>query len=693
MRHLVTGLTATCAVAAAALAPVVIAPAAVGAQSATGAQASTASPSARAALLASAQADSARTASALKLGSGERLVVKDVVRDADGSEHVRYDRTFDGLRVIGGDLVAHQDRAGTVRSVSWNASGKIAVASTTPSVTPAAALGKVSPQGLRSAAAPKGELVVYAAGATPVLAYDVVTQGVRTDQTPSRLHTIVDARTGRTLTSWDDIQEGTGKGIFVGTVGLNTTLSGSTYQMKDALGNTATDLKGATTGTGTLFTDADDVWGNGTVSDRASAAVDAFYGAQKTYDFYNTVLGRAGVFGTGKGVPSRVHYGSNYVNAFWDGTQMTYGDGSGNTHPLVELDVAGHEMSHGVTENTAGLQYTGDAGGLNEATSDIFGTAVEWYANNPNDVPDYLIGELININGNGTPLRYMDQPSKDGASKDCWSSSLGGLDPHYSSGPLNHWFYLASEGSGAKTINGVSYNSPTCNGSTVTPVGRDKAEKIWYRALSTYLTSTSNYAAARDAAIKAAKDLYPTDTATCTNIAASFSAVAVPAATATCGTTGGGGGTGTNLLTNPGFESGATGWTGSSGPITTDTGRPAHTGSWKLWLGGNGTTTTESEQQTVTVPSTGTPTLSFWIRTDTAETGSTAYDTMKVQVVSGTTTTTLATFSNVGTNSTYTQKSYSLSAFAGKSVTVKFLSSEDSSLQTSFVVDDTSVAS
>jgi Zn-dependent metalloprotease len=82
----------------------------------------------------------------------------------------------------------------------------------------------------------------------------------------------------------------------------------------------------------------------------------------------------------------------------------------------------------------------------------------------------------------------MDQPSKDGVSKDCWSSTLGALNPHYSSGPLNHWFYLASEGSGAKTINGISYNSPTCNGSTVTPIGRDKAEKIWYRTLSAYLT-------------------------------------------------------------------------------------------------------------------------------------------------------------------------------------------------------------
>ncbi|HET8767392.1 MAG TPA: M4 family peptidase, partial [Pedococcus sp.] len=116
-------------------------------------------------------------------------------------------------------------------------------------------------------------------------------------------------------------------------------------------------------------------------------------------------------------------------------------------------------------------------------------------------------------------------------------------------------------------------------------------------------------------------------------------------------------------------------------------------GSWKMWLGGNGTTATETEQQSVSIPSTVTSaTLSFYLRTDTAESGTTAYDTMKVQVVDGSTTTTLATYSNVGTNATYTLKSFNLTAWKGKTVAVKFLMNEDSSLQTSFVVDDTSVA-
>src|SRR3954452_23757172 len=101
---------------------------------------------------------------------------------------------------------------------------------------------------------------------------------------------------------------------------------------------------------------------------------------------------------------------------------MTYGDGDGTQlGPLVSLDVAGHEMSHGVTSRTAALTYSGESGGLNESTSDIFGTLVEFFANNPNDPGDYLIGEKPG--GAGGPLRWMDKPSKDGNSADCWSSS------------------------------------------------------------------------------------------------------------------------------------------------------------------------------------------------------------------------------------------------------------------------------
>jgi Zn-dependent metalloprotease len=478
----------------------------------------------------------AQTATALGLAGGEVLKVRDVVKNDDGSEYVRYDRTFNGLQVVGGDLIVKRDGS-TISNVTYNRGAKaVGVTSTKPTLSQAAALAKGSKSADFKATSNKGTLVVFVTPAKPVLAYEVVTSGVKADQTPSVLHSFIDAKTGAVLDTDDEVKTGTGNSMYAGTVTLGTSGSSGNYSMTDTGrgGNWTTDLNGATSGNGTTFTDPDDTWGTGAASNRQTAGVDAHYGTQETWDYYKNVYGRNGIFNNGQGSRSRVHYGNAYVNAFWDGTQMTYGDGSGNTHPLTAIDVAGHEMSHGVTEATANLNYSGDAGGLNEATSDIFGTSVEFYANNASDVGDYLIGEKININGNGTPLRYMDKPSKDGASKDCWTTSTGGLDPHYSSGPLNHWFYLASEGTGAKTVNGVNYNSTACNGTTFAGIGRDVAAKVWYRTLTTKLSSGSTYKDARNGAITSAKELYGAGSAQCKGIQAAFSGISVPAGSAAC---------------------------------------------------------------------------------------------------------------------------------------------------------------
>ncbi|WP_254407439.1 M4 family metallopeptidase [Streptomyces sp. GMY02] len=479
----------------------------------------------------SAQADAAGEARALGLGAQEKLVVRDVIEDADGTVHTRYERTYAGLPVLGGDLVVHQAAAGE-RSVTKATTARIAVASTEAAVTPATAksgaLKAASAEKTAKAAADTApRRVIWAATGAPVLAWETVVKGVQPDGTPSELHVVTDAATGKELSRNEAVRTGTGTGAYSGSVTLGTTKSGTTYNLTDAArgGHKTYDLNQGTSGTGTLFTDADDVWGGG----RQSAAVDVHYGAATTWDFYKNVLGRNGIKNNGVGSYSRAHYGNSYVNAFWQDSCfcMTYGDGSGNTHPLTSIDVAAHEMSHGVTAATAGLVYSGESGGLNEATSDIFATAVEFYAANPNDPGDYFIGEEININGNGTPLRYQDRPSKDGASKDYWSSTLGGLDVHYSSGPANHFYYLLSEGSGAKTINGVSYNSPTYDGSTVTGIGRDKATKIWYKALTTYMTSSTNYARARTATLSAAGALYGTTSAEYKAVGAAWTAINV----------------------------------------------------------------------------------------------------------------------------------------------------------------------
>ncbi|MFJ8903021.1 M4 family metallopeptidase [Streptomyces sp. NPDC102370] len=496
------------------------------------------SAAARTSLIQERQATATETAEAIGLGAKEKLIVKDVVRDMDGTVHTRYERTYDGLPVLGGDLVVHEPAGGT-RTVTKAVKAAVKISSVTPGVT----AGKAKTQALAAAEAAGSERaeagsaprkVVWAAQGTPVLAYETVVGGLQADGTPNELHVITDATTGEKLHEWQGVHTGTGKGLYSGTVTLGTYKSGSTYQLYDTSrgGHKTYNLARGTSGTGTLFTDADDTWGTGTASSSSSdqtAAVDAAYGAQITWDFYKSTFGRNGIKNDGKAAYSRVHYGSNYVNAFWQDSCfcMTYGDGSGNTHPLTSLDVAGHEMSHGVTSNTAGLRYSGESGGLNEATSDIFGTGAEFYAANSSDAGDYLIGEKIDINGNGTPLRHMDKPSKDGASKDYWSSSLGSVDVHYSSGPANHFFYLLAEGSGSKTVNGVSYNSPTYDGSTVTGIGRAKALQIWYKALTTYFTSTTNYKAARTGTLNAASALYGSSSTEYKAVAAAWKAINV----------------------------------------------------------------------------------------------------------------------------------------------------------------------
>ncbi|MEU9041198.1 MULTISPECIES: M4 family metallopeptidase [unclassified Kitasatospora] len=739
------------------------APAAVAAQQTT-----------RAALIASANQQTASLAQALGLSGQEKLVTKDVVQDANGGRHLRYERTYAGLPVLGGDLIVHQDAAGATKSVTKASQADLAGVETTPALAaPKAQAAALAAEAGSVDTAPR--LVVWAADGTPKLAWETVIAGRESDGTPSKLHVVTDAKTGDVLSKADGIQRGSGTGVFVGNVPLTTTQSGSTYSLKDATrgGQYSTDMKNGTSGNGTLFSKSSDTWGNGQASNRESAAVDAQFGAAATWDFYKNTFGRNGIRNDGVGAMSRVHYDTGYVNAFWDDSCfcMTYGDGSGDTHPLTELDVAGHEMSHGVTAATANLNYSGESGGLNEATSDIFGNMVEFYANLPADNPDYLVGELIDINGNGTPLRYMDKPSKDGTSADSWYSGVGNLDVHYSSGVANHFFYLLAEGSGAKVINGVSYNSPTVNNITVTGIGRDKAAQVWYKALTAYMTSTTDYAAARTATLSAATDLYGANSAeynavatawaavnvgglpnpggvtvtnpgnqstavgTAVNLAIkasggtaplSYSAAGLPAGLAInastgaitgtptaagtsnvtvtvkdsagkSGTTsftwtvtsgGGGGCTPAQLLGNPGFETGsAAPWTASSGVVDNSSSQAAHGGSWKAWMDGYGSSHTDTVSQTVSIPAGCKATLSFWLHVDTAESGTTAYDKLTVSVNG----TALKTYSNVDAAAGYQQRTFDLSAYAGQTVTVKFNAVEDSSLQTSFVIDDTSV--
>ncbi|MGN9758878.1 M4 family metallopeptidase [Streptomyces sp. SD31] len=488
----------------------------------------------------------------LGLTAAQNTTVRDVIVDPDGTQHVRYDRTYRQLPVLGGDFVVHLAKDGTYRSASRATRSPISLASVTPKIS-APKAADLAAKLLRAAnvgetlkrLTAKPELVVDALHGAPKLAWRTDAVAQDSAGNPVARTVLTDASTGTRIDAWDSIEtaSGDGKSLYSGTVPLETTRSGSSYQLKDATrGGTYTGDAANKTDTcllticlgrapATLFTDADNHWGTGTTADRSTAAVDAQYGTDVTWDYYKDVHGRNGIAGDGKGAFNRVHYGKNYNNAFWDDSCfcMTYGDGDGTQlGPLVSLDVAGHEMTHGVTSKTAALTYSGESGGLNEATSDVFGTLVEFHAANSSDPGDYLIGEKIVRSGfSRDALRYMDKPSKDGSSVDCWSPTTATLDVHYSSGVGNHFAYLLAEGSGAKTINGVGYDSPTCDGSSVNGIGRDKLGKIWYRALTVYMTSSTNYAGARTATLSAAKDLYGAASAEHNAVAAAWRAVNV----------------------------------------------------------------------------------------------------------------------------------------------------------------------
>ncbi|MEU0373161.1 M4 family metallopeptidase [Streptomyces sp. NPDC006283] len=471
-------------------------------------------PAQRAELIREASATTAATAKELGLTAKEKLVVRDVTQDRDGTTHTRYERTYEGLPVLGGDLVVAESASGATEAVTKASRAALKNIDTSADVAPATAekqaLGAAKAEGSKSTKAERApRKVVWMGTGSPTLAYETVVGGLQHDGTPNELHVVTDAATGEKLFEWQAVHNGTGNTQYSGQVTLGTAPS---YTLTDTTrGNHKTNnLNRGTSGTGTLFSGPDDIWGNGSPSNAETAGADAHYGAALTWDYYKNVHGRSGIRGDGVGAYSRVHYGNNYVNAFWQDSCfcMTYGDGSGNSKPLTSIDVAAHEMTHGVTSNTAGLIYSGESGGLNEATSDIFAAAVEFHANNSQDVGDYLVGEKIDIRGNGTPLRYMDKPSKDGSSKDYWYAGIGNVDVHYSSGPANHWYYLLSEGSGAKTINGVNYDSPTSDGLPVTGIGREKASLIWYKALTTKFNSRTDYAGARTGTLAVATELY-----------------------------------------------------------------------------------------------------------------------------------------------------------------------------------------
>jgi Zn-dependent metalloprotease len=636
-------------------------------------------------------ADSARALVAgrpayLHASSDDAFVQKAVI-SSEGTQYVPYERTYKGLPVIGGDFVLATDTAGNLKYASVAQQQAIGSLGTTPKLTSAAATRTARAQ-LRKVSTVEGtNLVVYTLGARPALAWETTVRGTGAEG-PSRLTVDVDAVTGAVLRTQEHVVHGTGTGAWNGPspLTLNTTQSGSTYSMKDP---TVTNLSCQDAATNTTFSGSDDVWGNGTATNRETGCVDALFAAQTEHKMLAQWLGRNGADGNGGYWPIRV--GLNDQNAYYDGSQVQIGKNTSGQW-IGSLDVVAHEIGHGIDDHTPG----GISGsGTQEFVADTFGAATEWFANEPSsyDAPDFLVGEKVNLVGSG-PIRNMYNPSALG-DPNCYSSSIPGTEVHAAAGPGNHWFYLLANGS--SPTNGQPASS-TCDGSSVTGLGIQKAMKIMYNAML-LKTSSSSYLKYRVWTLQAAKNLYPTSCTEFNAVKAAWTAISVPAQsgeatctgstpTPTATTTPPSGSCTGQKLANPGFESGNVSWSASSGVITNDTAQAAHGGSYKAWLDGYGSTHTDTLSQSVTIPAGCRATLSFWLHIDSAEsTTTTAYDKLTVKAGS----TTLATYSNLNKATGYVQRSFDVSSLAGTTATISFSGVEDSSLQTSFVVDDTSL--
>jgi Zn-dependent metalloprotease len=775
----------------------------------------------------------AKLAAKHELGQDQGYMLANEYPGVAGTKITRLHHSYKGVRIWHSESVVVTDSSGEIMSESMsdrrNSRGMDVDAKIKSSDAMDSMVAQLSPNGTHIVP-PSAELIIFpimksvrvasaANKAEPALnAMDLVEEVdsyelaylVKTRMLNNGIavlfDSIISAKDGRLLQRINAKHSlvGTGYSQYNGTVPVNTTLSGGTYSMLDATRGTGGTYGGlaitnANHGTtaGSIYTNTSNTWGDGTQYNGGStinangqtAAVNALWGAMNTYDTMKNVLGWQSLNGQNTAFYIAVHVNNNYDNAYYSDSCkcMFIGDGS-SFYNLGSIDVIGHEMGHGITAATSNLTYAAESGGLNESNSDITGEMVEAYARNGGTgtiVPggnDWEVG--LEIAKNGVALRHMRKPSQDGGSADAWSSTIKNLDVHYNSGPNNRMFYFLSQGSNS-TVGNVSYSAYLNKAPlAMTGIGNDKAFRIWFKALTTKFTASTNYADARNKVVTSAQELYgvgsaediavqrayaainvgsdvaesgggsgtpvsisgqPSSVSVAAGATASFavtatggtasynyqwqrnganisgatsaayslvtasidngavfSATVTDSATSPTTATSGnatltvtsGGGTSSEAVTNGDFESGTSPWVGTTGAISTWSGQPAYDGSRNAWLGGYGSTSNESLYQAVTVPSSGAPKLTFALHIDTAEsTTRTAYDKLVVTVKNsaGATLQTLATYSNLNKASGYQIRTFDLSAYKGQAVRISFVESEDSSLQTSFVLDAISV--
>jgi vibriolysin len=420
----------------------------------------------------------------------EDLVLKRAYTDAQGDIHYRYAVRHNGRAVFGGELLLHA-RAGKIFAANTNVRGDLK-GPEKATVAPEAALSaaeqdREAPQSARVAVEP--ELSYYNAGDKFLLVYEVRQTGEQADGTPVDDSVLVNAVDGSVVTRIPHI---------------HTALDRKVYD-----GKTLSTLPGTLARTE----------GSAPVAD---PVINTSYNHLGTvYSCYQNLFGRDSINNAGATLISTVHHRVKYVNAFWNGTQMVYGDGDNVTASNLanSLDVTAHELTHAVTDYESDLIYSGESGGLNESMSDIFGAVCEWYGDGKVVSQKlWLIGDDVWTPATpGDALRYMHSPTLDGVSLDYFPDYASGVDVHYSSGISNLAFYLLSQGG----------THPRAKTSTVVAgIGLEKAARIFYKANVDLMTPSTTFEQAKIATEQAAQQL-GYDAATIASVSNAWKAVGV----------------------------------------------------------------------------------------------------------------------------------------------------------------------
>lgn len=451
----------------------------------------------------------------------KNLKVKSVQKDKLGMTHVRFNQSVNGVNVEGSEVVVHFNKNNEVVSVNGRINKTISdkAVDTSASLSGDAALKTAlssvnAPEELTYE--PTTELVVLPFEGENYTAYKVNVNFMGDD--PGNWFVFVDANTGKVIDKYNGLmhademktQKGAGKGVHgehrelhitqVKEPNSGTKFTLADYSHENLEGIVTYDAKNDNTSSNdTLYV------GNSAafIGDYDRALVDAHYNSEKVYEYYLNEHGRNSLDGEGMAIISKVHYGNNYNNASWNGRWMTYGDGDGvfMTSLSAGLDVAAHEMTHGVITHSANLVYRNQSGALNESFADVFGALVD---NSDWEMGEDIMAPAAKADG-VTVLRSLSNPNSVVVSNEQRRaySTNGGVYPDH----MDEFYNMPTSVDGG----GVHVNSSITNHAAYLigqEIGREKLGQIYYRALTVYLTPNSDFSDARQAIVQSAIDIY-----------------------------------------------------------------------------------------------------------------------------------------------------------------------------------------